>query len=476
MSSRLFRLTIPTLAIICTLSISSRAQDSLDQHLNRHFSSSQLLADLDFVVSKLSVKEYGRDPFAYVDKGAFQEAVDGARRAITKADSMTLRQFFVLAGRIIALVKDDHASLQLSGYWARKAIQGNMFAEPILLPLTVAIRESTCVVIAASGIPVGSRLLSINAMPISGLIQLVLQSGSFSQLNALRTGCIEYFDFPKYAIELHALAGLKDSVLVRYVPPAQSNDVVKYIPLFRYFDKPAYAQSFQVVPFKKKPIRALRIMDSIAVISLNSFRIGKDSADTREWLAFFDTTFKSLADAKVSRLLIDVSENGGGSEFVGYILLNYLWSGKLKTTYYSDELPIDSLAKISVSSRVPGFRYGEYQWRPFHGKAYVLISERTFSSAARFVDLVKSYNIGMIIGRKTRAFRSHYGEMASAQLPNTSLPFTWSTKFFVSVSGDVKPHPIEPDVTIPITEPEDMVKILTEDLLLTKALDVIRTH
>ena len=250
--------------------------------------------------------------------------------------------------------------------------------------------------------------------------------------------------------------------------------VEKYVPLYRYFDRPAFAPSFQVVPFKKKPARELRIIDSIAVISLNSFRISTDSADTREWLAFFDKTFKSIADAKVSRLLIDVSENGGGAEFVGYILLNYIWSGKLKTTYYSDELPIDSLVKISVSSRLPGFRFADYQWRPFRGKVYVLISERTFSSAARFVDLIKSYNIGMIIGRKTRAFRSHYGEMASSRLPNTDLPFSWSTKYFASVSGDLKPHPIEPDVTIDLTGPEDLVRILTEDLLLTRALEVVR--
>jgi hypothetical protein len=84
--------------------------------------------------------------------------------------------------------------------------------------------------------------------------------------------------------------------------------------------------------------------------------------------------------------------------------------------------------------------------------------------------------MGTIIGRTTRAFRSHYGEVASGQLPNTGLPFTWSTKFFVSASGEMEPHGIIPDVPIALDGTEDPINVLTDELLVKKALEYIKSH
>ena len=449
--------------------------ESITRQINRRYSSQQLLKDLDFVVSKLSTKEYQRDPFVYVDRKYFYEVVDSAQTVLASADSMSLRQFFTLAGRVISLVRDDHATLRLGGVWVRPGLEGKPFPEKTLLPLSVVVKDSVCLVIGAGAIPLRAKLLSINGVPIVKVISTVLETTSSSEYSALKAGLQVFFDFPRYSIELYALEGLRDSALVRFLPTGQSAVVERYVTLLPYYDRSLMAQSFQVVPFQRKPPRQFRIFNNTAVVGVNNLRLSNNpESELKEWLVFFDTTFQSIAGAKLSNLLIDISENGGGAERIGYILLNYLWKGKLKTTYYSDEFTPDSLVRSSVLSQIKDVSYMDYKWSRFEGKVYLLISERTFSSAARLADIFKTNHIGTIIGRPTRALRSHYGEVASEQLPNTGLPFTWSTKFFLSASGEVEPHGICPDVTIALEGPEDPINALTDELLLKRALEIIR--
>ena len=450
-------------------------QETVAEHINRRYNKDLLLKDLDFVVSKLSAKEFQRDPFAYVDKNYFYRVVDSAHTVLASADSMSLGQFFILAGRIISLVRDDHATIGLGGRWVRPGLEGKPFPDRILLPLSVVIKDSACLVIGASAIPLRARLLSVNGVPITKVIGTILGICSSSEFSALRNGLQVFFDFPRHALELYALQGLRDSALVRFLPPGESAVVERYVALLPYYDRLLFAESFRAVSVQRKPPRQFRIIDNTAVIGVNGLRLSNNpESELKAWLSFFDSTFQSIAAAKIPNVLIDMSENGGGAERVGYILLNYLWRGKLKTTYYSEEFTLDSLVRTSVLSQMKDVSYADYKWTRFEGKVYLLIGERTFSSAARLADIFKTNRMGTIIGRPTRAFRSHYGEMASGQLPNTGLSFTWSTKFFVSASGDVEPHGISPDVTIALEGPEDPINALADELLVKRALEIIR--
>ena len=107
------------------------------------------------------------------------------------------------------------------------------------------------------------------------------------------------------------------------------------------------------------------------------------------------------------------------------------------------------------------------------GKIFLLIGERTFSSAVRIADLFKTYSLGTVLGRPTRAFRSHYGEVKSYVLPNTGLPISVSSKYFVSASGERGPGGIRPDVALDFGKNADALKVLTEDLLMKMALQKI---
>ncbi|MCX6144209.1 MAG: S41 family peptidase [Ignavibacteriales bacterium] len=452
-------------------------QENITRQINRRYSSLQLLEDLDFIVSKLSTKEYERNPFAFVDKNYFSNVVDSARSILSAVDSMSLTQFFRLAGRIISLVRDDHATLQLGGEWARLGLEGKPYPERIVAPLSVVFKDSTCLVIGAGGIPLRANILSINGAPIVKLVSAILQTTSSSQYGALKAGLMVFFDFPKYALELYALAGLKDSARVRYIPAGRSSAVESYMTLLPYYDRSLLAQSLQVIPFQRKPPRQFRVFENTAVVGVNSLRLSNNpDTELKEWLVFLDTTFQSISAAKIPNLLIDISENGGGAERIGYMLLNYLWKGKLRTTYNSEEFALDSLVRLSIFSQMKDVSYADYKWSRFEGRVYLLIGERTFSSAARLADIFKTNRMGTIIGRPTRGFRSHYGEMASGRLPSTGLPFTWSTKFFVSASGDLEPHGIYPDVNIALDGAEDPIKVLTDELLLKKALEIIRNR
>lgn len=443
---------------------------SMANHFNENFSNTILLEDLDFIIDKVEDKPIGRDPYNFITKDEFYKKIEIVKTSITAKDSMTRKEFYNLVGPLISLVKDDHASLRVSSNWKRNVLKRNFSVEKVVIPLSILISDAMCYVVASNTLPVKSNVISINEIPISDIITRCSQYVNTNEYCAVKKGMMTVFNFPKNASELWAIYGFEDSVNIKYIPFGLNKEESITIKLFQINDK-TFIQDFKVVPLKMAKKPDIEIRDETAILILPTFRMGKDrDKDLITWTTFFNNAFKEINDSEVKNIIIDISNNGGGSEQIPNLLYNYISNKKIKLTYYSAENhPSIFVEQFSDSLKK------EIAANYFNGNVYLLISGMSFSAAARFADVFKSNSMGEIIGRETKAFRTHYGEMKWYALPNTKLGFRISSKFFVSASGDKEPHGVIPDYEIEMTSMNSLFDRFGDNYLLEQAFEYVKS-
>jgi hypothetical protein len=125
---------------------------------------------------------------------------------------------------------------------------------------------------------------------------------------------------------------------------------------------------------------------------------------SRDLLAFADSH-------AVERVIIDVRSNSGGDSEV-----------------------------------IKPLRVGLYQR---HSRVYILIGQKTFSSAEDNAIAMRSRLHAVLVGQSTGERPNGYGEVRSLTLPNSQLYVQYCTKFFRLVRGD--PTALEPDIVTPDT-------------------------
>ena len=102
-------------------------------------------------------------------------------------------------------------------------------------------------------------------------------------------------------------------------------------------------------------------------------------------------------------------------------------------------------------------------------KSYVIIGNRTFSSAIiNTIDFEKKLD-AVLVGEPTMGKPNHYGEVRSFVLPNSKIGIRYSTKHFIFLK-DKDPDSIYPDYRIS-TEFEDFIN--GKDTILNKIFNEI---
>jgi hypothetical protein len=442
----------------------------LSPELNKKLPSKDLISDLDSVLVKVYEKEYNRSPFNFISEDEFKKQVKIVREYFLANDSLSRVDFFKKVGPLLTLLKDDHSTLKLVGDWTIKKLNNSLSEEHFVFPLSTLIYDGSCYVAASDTIPIKSKIISINNIPIMDIVKKTLQIANFSEYNAATKNVIASFDFPKYAVELWALYNFNNKVEIKYIPYGEESEKKITLSLFPFYDK-TMTKKWKIMPIKMERNPSVQFKNNIAILRLPSFLIGKNAGgDLRKWLDFFDKSFKEINSVKPKKLLIDIGNNGGGSESVGYILLNYLYDAKIKTSFYSNEYTPSELFNENIIPIIGDSLKNKIKFTRYEGEIYLLISEMTFSAAARFADLFKTFSIGKIIGRETRGYRTHYGEVKYYDLAKTGIGVSISSKFFVSASGDMEPHGVIPDYEIKINNVDELFSRFGNDYLLQEAV------
>ncbi|OGR78651.1 MAG: hypothetical protein A2X32_05225 [Elusimicrobia bacterium GWC2_64_44] len=165
--------------------------------------------------------------------------------------------------------------------------------------------------------------------------------------------------------------------------------------------------------------------------------------------------FAAIRKAGVEELVIDIADNGGGDTRIGDFILTHLtdkpfisfsrvrWKISKEGLRILRFLALDTSKVKSRVGEIIESENKEYAHpRPadfFSGKAYLLVSGATFSSATDFATVFRDYGLGKIIGWETGGVPVCFGEAIPLSLPHSRIPFSVSDKQFFGP----KPRPAD---------------------------------
>jgi C-terminal processing protease CtpA/Prc len=156
--------------------------------------------------------------------------------------------------------------------------------------------------------------------------------------------------------------------------------------------------------------------DKTALLTIGSFDYYKFRDSYAYFKDFIDSCFLEINSKKSKNLIIDVRQNGGGSQSASIHLLRYLVDKPF--TYYSDVQFDGKKEKIEGEDFV-----NPYENR-YDGKLFFLIDGVGNSTTGHFMSIVKVLNLGTIIGEElgSNQFCSAGGK--TFRLSNTKLIYT----------------------------------------------------
>jgi carboxyl-terminal processing protease len=285
------------------------------------------------------------------------------------ATKSTAEYYHVLT-RFYALLQDGH-----TGVYEPEAIS------PARLPIRTRLIDGHVLVIGVrdpafdlQGIHIGDELLAINGQPVIEYATQYVRpyvSASSPQDRDTRTYEYELLLAPigtALTLEMQSATGLRSS--------------------HRFVISKGGTQHHSSFEFHMLP-------GNIAYVALNSF---EDNSAALE----FDKNFDAIS--KADSLILDLRENGGGSDNVGTHILSMLINE-----------PVSSLRSVSPRYIATYRAWGMLETpmvypkdliprdskRHFHGKVIVLTSPRTFSAGEDFVVVFAQSHRGTIIGEPT---------------------------------------------------------------------------
>lgn len=225
--------------------------------------------------------------------------------------------------------------------------------------------------------------------------------------------------------------------------------------------------------------------EEIPVLKLPGFSYGKAESYNK----FIDSFFDKYAEFPY--LVIDIRENRGGSGYWGFYLLDNLTSSDYQIAklfeFKVSELMRNSIYAGKAGSNLHNAKNGEYveavnhrmrtpheTQKKFRGKAFLLISEKTFSAGVVFAAVFKANGFGVIVGQETAGRIGFGSDPITIKLPNTRLKGSLPSAIYI-LPGENPDRGVIPDIVISRTlddyrigkdvEMEKIKNLIQEDII-----------
>jgi len=363
----------------------------------------------------------------YTAKDSVDNAFKKVKSQINK--DMNVLEFHKLIAPLVALSREDHTDIYLP-----ENVKEKINKESTFIPLTIVFLGTKLYCVNNGSnfqefIIEGKEIESINGeKPIDIVKKIGNLFASDGYIKPVKYSDLEGFNFSKYYFYYY---GNIKQVNIKF---KNSNDPISIECLkIENIEKHIEERNTNNQVEKEKDLLEFKILNkTTAYLGLHSFSNSdiKNETKERSLSKFLENSFESISDKNITNLIIDVSENGGGTEGNEGIVYSYLGDNyqkynkvraktqkavlnngidksiTLKTFGFLERTFVNKKMVDGSLERKQWIGYGllAYKKEPKHkfsGKVYVIISPITYSGGSEFSNMVYSNEKGTFVGQET---------------------------------------------------------------------------
>lgn len=326
-------------------------------------------------------------------------------------------------------------------------------------------------------IPLGAEILTINEIPIAEIIQELYKyySTDGNNLTGKRVGLMAHFS-KYYRLQY----GLTKSFNVSYVNPitkkleTKNIESIAYKSYYENFNKihSLPTDLFYFAHLKENQKYNYKQLDSLTgILTIHTFAMGNETTkEHKKYIEFLDSIFIEIKTKEIKNLIVDVRNNGGGTDPNDLITYSYLtnrnfqenkeaWISFTKiplVKYIDHKIPrfirplvvgkFNKLFQDEFSQEKSGKFYQDensYDHKirtpnpnAFKGDIYLLTSPKIASAGSLFAAMLSGNENTITIGEETMGgYFGHNGHTPlSYKLPKSKIVMTFS---IVNLEQDV---------------------------------------
>ncbi len=450
----------------------------------------KLQNDFNFLVEELRLKHQGL--YQYETHAVIDGKIDSLYATLSKPHSKI--EFYTKVRALIALTNEGHTYADLPKGAMVKAGISRSF-----LPLSIRYCDKQLIIDqyfgeSESKLKQGLRILSINGKDVDEIVQDIfpyIPSDGFNE-----TSKYEWSANVIFSLLYRLVYGAEKKFILEVEEFEKRKPFTVELPAVRFTKFKVKHAKYPFKKFEFKQFKFQILNDSVAYMSVPSF-----DSEAASYSSFYGDCFEKVTEKDIKHLIIDLQDNGGGSEGNENLLYSYLqWdifpkykSVSMTPIIYNDRKNENSIKfdkwehKGQYAERgdftLSSSYYSTHSYQKpdkahvYDGKLYVLISGATFSGGAEFCSMVKMNNRGIFIGEETGGtFEGNVsGYAENIKLPNTKIRVSIPVvNFRMNVDPAIKGRGIMPDFEVPqnwedyLSSENSKLKFVLEDLLKIK--------
>lgn len=427
------------------------SQKVCNDFYGKKFTKEQLNIDLDFIKDKII--NVHANPFTEISRQEFDKKVSDIRNSLK--DGLTQKDFYYLTKPLIVTLNDEHSGM--GDFCVTDSIKNNIKVLPLKF-----IYENKKMILSEdysdNKLTIGDEVLSLNNIPITEVLENCAKTIPGAKEERIPMVVDRFWiTISKFCYFI------TDDYNLKFKSGKQI--VVKSLPIEELGKRNKERNSKkQQEEYKALDYQKLK---KVGYLTVNSFSDRLYPPDI--WKKKFDSIFVQIKKDNVKKLVIDVSNNGGGNSALGDLLITY-FSDKPYKTYqgtwkksqeYSDFLKIigknyPNYEKIKNGESLPIISHTITPTKnplKFNGKTYVIVGKNTFSSAMMFAVTILDNELAIVVGETPdRGHPNHFGELIKFTTPSTNLDFLFGVKEWIRPAGKVEPNKLIPQKTIELKE------------------------